>query len=221
MVPWFITWPLRKVATLPAFGILIVGTGAAVGSFQLTRTVSALALRAPTSNEPWAQLTTVDTSLAWLSAAGFSAIVVAGREILFKPTMPPYPAEWSLLAKSDSLATRLELARLQLSHQAKNYPYRFRIVTAFVAGAAGGLAYQYSIWATMRGKVRAARHEGGELPAQVEQQAASSGSGSGGSGSVSSSTSRHEGETVVFEEPVPDIAEARINHDPYDKSASR
>lgn len=133
MAPFWIVWPLRKAAAVPAVAIGAAALGAAVGSFDLTRSLTSMVVgRSRTSRRG-------TTFVATSAALGIGAGVVALREALFAPLVVPPPV--LPIDGQVSMAMRIQNASIIAAHVVKHYPYRFRFTNAFVAGAAAAVAY--------------------------------------------------------------------------------
>jgi hypothetical protein len=129
---------LRNAAAAPLALLLFVGAGAYVGSFSTSRLVARLftgggAAELDADGNPRKRAWT-----ATAAAAAASAAAVAAREVvdppLWRPRQRAAPAVASGLA-----AWRHAISEAVLD--VRNYPFKHRFLSLFVAGAVGGVAY--------------------------------------------------------------------------------
>ena len=132
---------LRNAAAAPLALLLFVGAGAYVGSFSTSRLVARLftgggAAELDADGNPRKRAWT-----ATAAAAAASAAAVAAREVveppLWRPRQRAAPAAASGLA-----AWRHAISEAVLD--VRNYPFKHRFLSLFVAGAVGGVAYAMS-----------------------------------------------------------------------------
>ena len=87
MVPWYVTLPLRKAATIPVIGISFILFGSAYGSYDLTRKF--IILTVPKTKTPpkrnW------QTNLNFFFSFVLGSLTVATRERFFPPIIPKAP----------------------------------------------------------------------------------------------------------------------------------
>ena len=160
MPPFWVVWPLRKAALVPAgecvyvsaeamhgayrhglipslfddaVAISAVALGAAVGSFDLTKRVVASVLPAKTPRRPGS------STVAWSSAIASGSGILVLRELFFAPPVVPGPA--LPVDASVPLVVRLRNAGMIAAHAVLHYPYAFRFTGAFAAGSAAAVAY--------------------------------------------------------------------------------
>ena len=132
MPPFWVTWPLRKAAVIPAVAIGAIAVGATAGAFDLTYRSASLVLSPKTRRNGTAL---VSWSAALISGSGILAI----RELVFAPSVVPPPK--LPLDSSVPLPARARNAGIVMMHTVMHYPYQFRFTNAFVVGVAAALAY--------------------------------------------------------------------------------
>jgi hypothetical protein len=150
MAPFFLVFfSLRKLAYLPIAAVSTVALGAAWGSFDLSRRTVAMLLPPAGSPRPGSSF------VAGGASCTVGALIVALREVLFSPAPVAAPA---LPPAGAPLAQRLQGAALLARHGLLHYPYKFRFLSALVAGAGSG-----ATWAVVDGayRVKASAASGG------------------------------------------------------------
>jgi hypothetical protein len=148
--PWWLLWPLRKAALLPAVGITFAAAGGALGSFDLAKKLSKAVLpsdptlpagtkKAGGGGKGGSAADPRPPLIVYLSSAAGAAAVVAVRELMFAPVVPPAPV--LPVDGSVPMQARLRNAAVMALHTVVHYPYQFRFTTSFVAGTAGGVLF--------------------------------------------------------------------------------
>lgn len=165
-IPWWLLWPLRSAALVPVVAVTTVVVGSAVGTFDLARKVVGASLSRPAKPRKYTGV------VALGSAAAVAGAVVAVRETVFKPFVPPPPA----CPENVPFDARVRNAAAAAAHAFAHYPYGFRFNTAMLAGAAAGAAYAGAASAFNRGRALAKA----DAKAKAKSAAASSGGGGGG-----------------------------------------
>jgi len=166
-------WPLRKAAIIPGVAISVAGLAALVGTADLAAATVRLVLPgsgavADADKRRFSKLVSVSV------AATVSGAIIAARELLLRPTVPPPPP---LPVTAGPVRDRIVNAYTVSKHVLTHYPYRFRFATAFVAGGAAGAAYAISDWAYNRGVKGGRVGDAGIVVSAPPSHAAGDGSG--------------------------------------------
>jgi hypothetical protein len=131
--PFVVLLSLRKLAYLPVATVSAVALGAAFGSFDLTR--RAVASLFPPAGRARRGAVYVNAG-ASLTVASF---LLAIREVVFLPAFVPPPA----VPLGGPSLERLRGAARVARHTLRHYPYKFRFLSACLAGVGGGATWAW------------------------------------------------------------------------------
>ena len=155
---------LRNAAAAPLAVLLFVGAGAYVGSFSAARGAARLLTGSAPAAVDADGAAVAPRKRAWAAtaaAAAASAAAVAAREVVDPPLWRPRTRGAAPPAPGIA-AWRHAIAEAALD--VRHYPFRHRLLSLFVAGACGGIAY--AVWEDSPGRLAPA------LPAGPVSEAA-------------------------------------------------